>query len=853
MATPNANSLEERRRLRKLENQRLEEAARQRQEELHRQQEAERKRLEDERIAEELRRLQERDENRREKAAEEERIAHLEHEERQVIAGIEKQLKLVGAFWTSTLRLSGRGEGALPMCAAVITVRALEKPIQGLEEDVILVGDNSAKIHGFDGKTKRLLFSSSWGDEKDESLSLRTPLAMVSTRCGRLLVCEQECARVAVIDLSILFQLYRSCDLANQVTGGQVCDLDASSARTAFINGNQQLTAPRGLAMDDAAREFYASDEASNCIRVYKLPTNAVAKGVVLERSISGPRAVTLKRPTGLDISHYHVVVCDTGNSRLVVFAKRGAFVQTFGRKGMHCGEFCDLRDVKLANVRKRAITRGVQPESDAGISNEQFEAIVADCGNFRVQILNERGEFLRQLSLLGSLEQVSFQRDQFARLRAEIAREYAALCQPAPVLSGERMDSTYSLATVLHPTCKLYTRLTSYQAEWRDRRSRFHNPLALAFAPTEREIVAVDHENASVYAYYFDAAGCNWLQLPKNQRQGVCSVHSCLQHSFTFSSPEEQTKDFPKKWCLYVSDPIAHRVAVLDSSNLTLQFFIGATTYGDEERCSNGFLPGELNHPSFIATYNVSDCDVFPSEGGDSHHSRTMLVVSDSGNHTVSLFDARTGSFCGRVGKGFGHVEGFLHSPQGVAVWKDQLLFVCDQCNHRVQVFDLVTRQFVRAFGRMGTAPGGFNFPTGIALCPALPETPQCNFGPHRSGKLVVADTGNGRVQVLDLNGCVQLVVDANVTPFDHPLSPVGVWIQQRSGCILVSDVASRCVAIFTNTGVFLSAFGAAGEAETRFIQPTGVVIIPQNAGMDLLLVADAGRSDVSTFQLRL
>ncbi|EEY66255.1 uncharacterized protein PITG_03812 [Phytophthora infestans T30-4] len=771
---------------------------------------------------------QECEEIRRKEAQEEERISSLEYEERQVIAGIEKQLKLVGAFWTSTLHQpGGRVDGALPVCAAVITTRALEKPILGLEGDVILVADNTAKIHGFDRKTKELLFTSSWSYQKDANLSLGTPMAMAVTRCGRLLVCEQECPRVVVIDLRVLFHLYRTCLLANQVTGNRSCNLDASSARIAFIDGKPHLARPRGLAVDDVAGEFYASDEASNCIRVFKLPAITVAKSVALERSISGSHAMVLKRPTGLDLSHYHVVVCDTGNSRLAVFAKRGAFVQAIGRKGINGGEFYDLRDVKLANVRKRAITRGVQHESDAGVANEQFEAIAADCGNYRVQILNERGEFLRQLSLLGSLEQIAFQHDQFANLRAELTREYAALHKSPPGLSGERMDGIYSLAKLLHPTCKLYARLTSCLMEWRDKRSRFHHPFALAYAPSEREIIVVDRENASAYTYNFDAAGSTWLQLPKNQLRGVCSVHSCLQLNLTFSNPEEQKEVSLKEQWLYVSDPVAHRVAVLDSSNLTLQFYIGATTYGHQEFCSNGFLPGELNHPSFLAV--------------------------DSGNHTVSQFNARDGSFCGRIGEGYGHLEGFFNSPQGIAVWKDQLLFVCDQCNHRVQVFDLITRKCLRVFGQLGTSPGEFSFPTGLAICPALLETPKCNFGPHRSDKLVVADTGNCRVQVLDLNGSVQLVLDSKATPFDLPMSPMGVWVQQRSGYILVSDTANLCVAVFTNTGIFLSAFGATGEADTRFVQPVGVAIAPADAGVELLLTADSGRCDVSKLQLRL
>ncbi|GMF19205.1 unnamed protein product [Phytophthora lilii] len=387
---------------------------------------------------------------------------------------------------------------------------------------------------------------------------------------------------------------------------------------------------------------------------------------------------------------------------------------------------------------------------------------------------------------------------------------------------------------------------------EWRDVRSRFHHPFSLTYASSEKEIVVVDRENASLYVYNFDACGCTWLQLPKNRLRGVCSVHSCLQVSFIAGNHEDERNDALKKRWLYVSDPIAHRVAVLDSATLTLQFFIGATTYGDEELCSNGFLPGELRHPSFLAIFSIGEDDLSADES-EKPSSHTMLAVSDSRNHTVSLFDARSGSFCGRIGEGFGHLDGYLDSPEGIAVWSNSLLFVCDQCNHRVQVFDLLTRRFVRAFGHMGTMPGDFNFPTGIALCPALPKTPKCNFGPHRSDKIVVADTGNCRVQVLDLEGCVQLVFDAKVTPFDRALSPVAVWVQQRSGCILVTDVANGCVAVFSNCGVFLSAFGATGESNTRFKQPMGVTIVSQYAGIDLLLVADAIRCDISTFQLRL
>ncbi|RLN95109.1 hypothetical protein BBJ28_00000126 [Nothophytophthora sp. Chile5] len=787
----------------KLENQRLEEAARQRQEELRQQQEAEQKRLED-------------GEARRRKAAEEERVASLERQERRVILAIEQRLRLVGAFCTATISvpaLNGGDSLVLPLSIAMLTPRTLEKPILDVEDDPLFLADTAARIHAFDRKSRTLLFTASWRDEQAKDLALQSAVAMATTRSGRLL------------------------------------------ARVAFVGGAPQLQSPRGLAVDDVAGEFYVSDEVTNCLRVYKLPTSASpAKGGGLDRTIAGGDTKLLKRPGGLDVSHYHVVVCDTGNSRLAMFAKRGLFVQAVGRKGMQAGEFHDLRDVKLANVRKRAISRGLSFDNDGAVTNEQFEAIVADCGNFRVQILNERGEFLRQLSLLAGTEQVAFQRDQFARLRADIAREYAALHRKPPELSGEHMTGIYSLATVLHPSSDLYTRLTSWQMQWRHHRSQIHHPFALAYASSERELLVVDRENANAYVYNVDGAGCNWLGLPTDQHRGVCSVHSCLQLDWTSDLPveldQQARKRQMKRW-LYVSDPQAHRVAVFDTSDMSLQFFIGATTYGDQELCSNGFLPGELNCPSYVASY-VLENEAASANESSAASPRVMLVVSDSGNHSVSLFDALNGAFCGRIGEGFGHLDGFFDSPQGVAVWQNHLLFVCDQRNHRVQVFDLAERRFLRSFGRLGTASGDFHFPTGLTLCPALPEAPDCDFGPHRDAKIVVADTGNCRVQVLDLNGNVQLILDASATPLDQPLTPMGVWVQQRSGYVLVSDVANRCVVTFTNVGVFLAAFGSIGEADARFLRPIGVVIVPQHGDTDLLLVADALRRDVGVFELR-
>lgn len=510
----------------------------------------------------------------------------------------------------------------------------------------------------------------------------------------------------------------------------------------------------------------------------------------------------------------------------------------------------------------QRVISRGLQ-QDESTISNEQFEIVVADLGNFRIQVLSENGEFLRHLSLLGSNQQISFQRDQLNGLRTTRLREYAALNNyPLPNLSGSRMTQLYTLATQLHPSCPAFARIAAAQSQWREIRSHFHHPLAITYAPAERELVFVDHDNAKVFIYNADGSRSKWLGLSREHTSGVSSVHSVMQLSVSSgASSSSTTNHFQDR--LYVSDPQSHRIAVFDAKSLQLLFFIGATTYGDQTLCSPGFLPGELHHPSFLTYFTRRTTD-------SSSPTATILVVSDSGNHSISLFDAWSGRFYGQIGRGFGHLDGFLNSPEGVAVSKDRWLYVCDQRNHRIQVFDLLEildgdgadSSFVRAFGRLGHAPGELSFPSAVAICPVLPQVdPKCNLGAHREAKVVVGDTGNHRVQVFSADAACQLLLllDVHLTPFDQPLVPMGVYVDARCGSILAADAASQCVLVFRRNGAFLASFGSTVEPENRFDRPISIAFFSNKTRTDdhealngQLLIADGGRSDVCVFELR-
>ncbi|KAJ0408125.1 hypothetical protein P43SY_002095 [Pythium insidiosum] len=126
----------------------------------------------------------------------------------------------------------------------------------------------------------------------------------------------------------------------------------------------------------DDANELFVSDSSQHRVQVFALrlpvietaqpqenheasaaaqPKRGIPPGLVATRTFGtkGDGHGRLHNPSGLDVSHYHVIICDNGNHRLVVFTKRGSFVDAFGSKGYDSTQFMDIRDVRLVNVRK--------------------------------------------------------------------------------------------------------------------------------------------------------------------------------------------------------------------------------------------------------------------------------------------------------------------------------------------------------------------------------------------------------------------------------------------------------------------------------------------------------------------
>ena len=108
-------------------------------------------------------------------------------------------------------------------------------------------------------------------------------------------------------------------------------------------------------------------------------------------------------------------------------------------------------------------------------------------------------------------------------------------------------------------------------------------------------------------------------------------------------------------------------------------------------------------------------------------------LIVSDGDDASVKVFN-KEGVFLLKVGKK-GNGDGEFDCPDGLSVSKTGHLMVCDELNHRVQVFDK-SRKFVTRFGRLGANEN--------AESVRLPVT--------------LAILSDGKVAVTDGNNCIRV-----------------------------------------------------------------------------------------------
>lgn len=225
----------------------------------------------------------------------------------------------------------------------------------------------------------------------------------------------------------------------------------------------------------------------------------------------------------------------------------------------------------------------------------------------------------------------------------------------------------------------------------------------------------------------------------------------------------------------------------------------------------------GSVHHPSGVAF----------------DHTGRYLFIVDQSNHRVQVFDSMTQEVLGAYGsKGLG--PSHFDMPCGIVADRENKIIVSDLLNHRLQVLEFNPRTqelaFLQSIGSEGSGPGQFSFPKGLGLT--------------ENGGLLVCDSANHRVQVLDMDGFKMLREFGSYGfgdgQFDSPLAATITC----TGEILISDGNNR-IQVFDGKGGFLRSFGVRGKKDGFFHYPVGIAVNDENA----LFVCDQGNHRIQVF----
>lgn len=181
-------------------------------------------------------------------------------------------------------------------------------------------------------------------------------------------------------------------------------------------------------------------------------------------------------------------------------------------------------------------------------------------------------------------------------------------------------------------------------------------------------------------------------------------------------------------------------------------------------------------------------------------------VYVADAGLRQVVAIDTE-----GKITAVFGRSEE-LANPTDAALSPDgSRLYVADSKAHQIVVFDAATAKRVSAFGRRGEGDGEFNFPTSLA------------FGPE--GNLFVVDQINSRVQVFDPGGEYLDEFGNLGVGFANFVRPKDIAVDEV-GFVYVTDNAFNNFQLFDSDFTLLTFVGEGGSGPGRFHGASGIAV---------------------------
>ena len=193
-------------------------------------------------------------------------------------------------------------------------------------------------------------------------------------------------------------------------------------------------------------------------------------------------------------------------------------------------------------------------------------------------------------------------------------------------------------------------------------------------------------------------------------------------------------------------------------------------------------------------------------------------IRVFDQGGHkkrTIGSGGRGNGQFCG---------------PHGISI-KGDVMCVADCCNHCIQ--KLTTGgQFLKKFGHHGSGQGQFNGPISVIV--------------DQRDRMIVADSGNNRVVILDQNGSWLLTINGNVFGAQSFKNPWGLALDPQ-GNIHVAALCSDTINVFTPEGTYVRSYGDVKDPTGIAIDEEGFSLVCEHRG-NYLSIFDPQRNKIHT-----
>jgi DNA-binding beta-propeller fold protein YncE len=162
-----------------------------------------------------------------------------------------------------------------------------------------------------------------------------------------------------------------------------------------------------------------------------------------------------------------------------------------------------------------------------------------------------------------------------------------------------------------------------------------------------------------------------------------------------------------------------------------------------------------------------------FDFPAGLAGDARGRVLVVDRGNSRVQILEGTSGRYLGMFGS-VGSGVGQFRAPRQIAS-REERIYVVDQLNHRVSVFDLDGRP-VLSIGGFGTQPNQLNMPRGVAV--------------DAGGNVYVSDSTADVIKRFSANGTFEGRIDGGNV--DHPL---GLTFDPKGALWVADGVTARLV----------------------------------------------------------